>query len=147
MSKFSQNNPLTQERLHQVLHYDPNTGIFKWKLQACNRIQIGDIAGCLCATHGYIRIRIDGRLYLASRLAWMYMFGQFPTAPYDEIDHWDRDKANNRFTNLFAVDTSGNRMNITEASPHNKSGLRGVAAGKDGRYRARASINGKKIWL
>ena len=36
---------LTFSRLHQVLHYDPGTGVFTWLVSTAHRIKIGDVAG------------------------------------------------------------------------------------------------------
>ena len=63
---------ITQERLKQLLCYDPETGLFTW-LQKSSLHSVkkpGDIAGCkhIC---GYWHIRIDNKLYLAHRLAWL----------------------------------------------------------------------------
>lgn len=36
---------LTQERLHEVLSYEPNTGDFRWKvLHKCSNFNVGDFA-------------------------------------------------------------------------------------------------------
>ena len=36
-------NLLTQERLHEVLEYSPEAGIFVWKVRMSNRIKVGDV--------------------------------------------------------------------------------------------------------
>ena len=63
---------LTANRLRKVLSYAPATGIFRWKVSASTRAPVGTIAGAKNG-RGYRQIRIDGRPYSASRLAWLYM--------------------------------------------------------------------------
>jgi hypothetical protein len=48
-----------------MLHYEPETGVFRWKVWGGNRARAGSVAGCL-NRRGYRLIRIDGRMYLAS---------------------------------------------------------------------------------
>ena len=65
---------LTQEELKEVLDYNSDTGIFRWKNVPLNRmVSNGDIAGC--QNHGYVRIKIRCRSYEAHRLAWLYVTG------------------------------------------------------------------------
>lgn len=46
---------------------------------------------------GYIHIEIDGQDYYAQDLAWLWVYGVFPTR---RIEHIDGDKVNNRIANL-----------------------------------------------
>ena len=67
-----------QEYHRANLHYDPFTGIFKWK-QRRFRAQTGLATGCV-NKEGYRQIKLDGRIYVASRLAWIYSHGEIPAA-------------------------------------------------------------------
>src|SRR5262245_19937722 len=60
---------LTAKRLRKVLSYAPTSGIFRWKVSAGSRAPVGAIAGAKSG-RGYHQIRIGGRPYSASRLAW-----------------------------------------------------------------------------
>lgn len=98
---------ITVERLREVLAYDPETGVFTWKVTNSNRAPAGTRAGRV-ATHGYRRIRIDGTEYAEHRLAWLYMTGNWPEP---ETDHRDGDPANNRWSNLREATRSQNTAN------------------------------------
>lgn len=123
---------LTFERLQETLHYDPDTGNF-------TRIATGAPAGGMHHT-GYLYIRIDGKRYAASRLAWMYMTGNFPEK---FIDHKNRRPADNRWDNLREASPSENRAN-TAANRNNKTGVKGVYLHR-GRYDASVRVRGKLI--
>ena len=59
----SMKNTLTQERLKELLHYCPDTGVFTWLIKANNNgANIGDIAGGL-DVNGYGRIKIARKIY------------------------------------------------------------------------------------
>jgi hypothetical protein len=111
---------LTQERLKELLHYDPETGVFTRRTKV-GRYLAGSVSG---AKHnkGYIQITIDGSNLLAHRLAWLYVYGKFPI---DQIDHINRIKTDNRIQNLRDVDASTNHHNVGLRS-HNRSGITGV---------------------
>jgi hypothetical protein len=61
--------------------------------------------------------------YLGHRLAWLYMVGVWPD---DEIDHWNRDPSDNRFTNLRDATHAKNGFNSGKRS-NNSSGRKGVS--------------------
>ncbi len=85
---------LTQERLKEVLSYNPETGIFTRN----PGIRGGEKVGT--NSHGYVSIMVDGYLYQAHRLAWLYMEGYMPE---QEIDHISRKRDDNRWCNLRVV--------------------------------------------
>lgn len=115
---------LTQDRLKQLLHYDENTGVFT-RLVSHRTDRIGKEPGAL-NTKGYVQIRIDGKLYVAHRLAWLYITGEFPC---DQLDHIDGDKTNNAFHNLREVTNKQNQENVA-LQVNNTSGFRGVSYDK-----------------
>ena len=97
---------LTPTRLREVLTYNPETGDFIWNVSV-GRVKRGTVARCLDGD-GYIRIQIDGVRYFAHRLAWFYIFNEFPDP---ETDHKNRIKTDNRISNLRITDRSGNNQN------------------------------------
>lgn len=93
---------LTAERLREVIHYDPVTGIFTW-------VASGKRAGTApTKTRLYRRIGIDGGEYLEQVLAVLYMTGRWPA---DEVDHDNRDKIDNRRVNLREATRGQNQAN------------------------------------
>lgn len=108
---------LTAARLRELLDYNPATGVFRWRIQTSRRIAVGAAAGCTHKTIGYVFIRVDGRLYLAHRLAVLHVTGEWPA---DMIDHRDGRRDNNVWTNLRAAD---NRLNM-----QNQRGPRGATS-------------------
>lgn len=126
---------VTVERLHEVLHYDPITGIFRWKATSSRRARAGKIAGSV-GTYLYRRIVIDRGIYVAHHLAWLYMTGEWPK---DEIDHRNLVKHDNRWENLREATPSQNKANVRSR----RRGLKGVFFNTiTGRYRAEIRKDG-----
>lgn len=140
MSKH--NSTLTQARLKELLHYDEFTGIFRWRVNVSSTGRVGNIAG---ANHlaGYVVIRLDKRLYLAHRLAALYMEGEFPPAL---IDHKDMNKSNNAWENLRHATKSQNGQNKKLAQGNNaKTGLLGVFwSEQQQKWGAKVNLNRKQ---
>ncbi len=131
---------ITQERLKQILNYEPDSGVFTWKIVRPLSL-IGEIAGHTSKQTGYRLIGVDGYLFLAHRLAWLYMHGEFPRA---SIDHADRNRTNNSINNLREATKSQNAFNSPSRST-SKSGFKGVSwCSKTMKWRATATINGKQ---
>lgn len=113
-------NQLTQKRLKEILHYDPETGIFRWLFTRGGRLS-GTIAGNI-HKKGYRRIQINKKRYRTGRLAWFYMEGYWPE---HEIDHIDRVRDNDKWDNLRHVTSSCNAKN-RKIHCNNTSGITGV---------------------
>ena len=96
---------LTANRLRKVLSYVPATGIFRWKVSVSTRAPVGTIAGAKNG-RGYRQIRIDGRPYSASRLAWLYMTGKWPNS---EISYINGKPSDTRWANLREAKSSPDR--------------------------------------
>ena len=133
---------LTHKRLKSILDYNPNTGMFKWKVlpKKSTRNKIGCYAGCLNINDGYVVIVINGKTYRAHRLAWFYFYGNWPKR---QVDHIDMDKQNNSIKNLRDVTARTNKSN-------NKLRQEGRLLGTsrhDGKWQARIYINPKDVHL
>lgn len=133
------NCTLTQARLKEVLHYNPNTGVFTWRVSNC-RVEKGDIAGWIYRSNGIDRrgIKIDGINYIAARLAWLYTYGEWPKK---QVDHKNRDALDDRLGNLRLATKGENQAN-TKKYKHSKSPYRGITQRKNGRWVAQIGIDG-----
>lgn len=121
---------LTQARLKELLDYNPETGVFTWRVSRHHRVRAGARAGSL--SHNYNYVRIDGRLYKSSRLAWLYVTGNWPAK---EIDHKNRVSHDDRWINLREA-TRAQNVHNRGLSRDNTSGAKGVIR-VGGRWRAR----------
>jgi hypothetical protein len=135
--------PLTTERLRELLSYDPETGLFTWNISPLVHKWRGRVAGR--EDNGYCRIRIDRQEYLAHRLAWLYMTGEWPE---DSIDHINGTRSDNRWTNLRDVPQSVNMQNRRRPRINSKSGMLGVKWNADSAsWEARIKIGDQQIYL
>jgi hypothetical protein len=137
------NGKLTQEQLKRILDYNPETGIFIHKLSPNGRIKKGHIAGT-SGKDTYVKIKINFTLFLAHRLAWLYIHGYFPE---NDIDHVNRIKNDNRIINLREASRSCNIRNASIRSD-NKTGITGIYYdSKHNRWVAGITINGNSQYI
>ena len=123
---------LSQKRLKQVISYDPESGDM-------TRIDNGRVAGTINGD-GYRSVMVDGRLYQAHRLAWLYVHGSFPP---DCIDHINGIRTDNRIENLRPATKSQNTMN-SKAPSTNSTGVKNVSRNRGG-YLAGVKVGGRRV--
>lgn len=135
---------LTQDRLKELLSYDPLSGLFIRLVRLGNNSKLDRSAGII-DTHGYLECSVDSKRYRLHRLAWLYMHGEFPIG---DIDHINGIRNDNRIDNLRIASRIKNSQNKKNASSNNKTGLLGVFFHKQNkRYTAQIRINGKNKHL
>lgn len=94
-------------------------------------------------TKGYRQVCVQGRRYMAHRLAWLYVYGEWPAG---QLDHRNQVKDDNWLGNLRLSDNQTNQENVEQWS-HNRSGRRGVSLLKTGGFQASIKTNGKNKHL
>ena len=135
---------LTQDELKTQLHYDPETGIFTRKLELGRRVKVGDVAGTIDTSTGYSRINVNGKIWYAHRLAWLYMTGEMPI---NQVDHINSNRYDNRLVNLRLATHEENQKNRIK-SKNNTSGYKGVTWDVNrNKWMARAMVNRKTYHL
>ncbi len=134
---------LKHERLIELFDYDPDTGVFIRKVATAN-VKAGKITGSV-NTGGHLGFRVDRRMYLAHRLAWFYVYGEWPDS---QIDHINGVKTDNRIENLRKATYSINAQNLRNARKDNKTGFLGVCWKKSSKkFIAQIQIAGRVCHL
>lgn len=145
---------LTHSVLLQLLDYDPQTGIFRWRERSeehfasranqnvWNAKYAGKIAGTPC--RGYIRMVVASGATSGQRLAWFYVHGEWP--PHN-VDHINRDPSDNRIKNLRLATNAQNQWNRPKLC-YSTSPYKGVTLHKpSGRWSAKITKNKERIYL
>lgn len=143
---------LSLAEISEVLKYDPDTGSFEWKPRPremfrslhefvrWNNRYAGKPTGNKHYS-GYVHLIFLGRRFAAHRVAWLFLYGQWPEG---EIDHVNGIRSDNRGTNLRDVDRSGNQRNASRRTD-NTSGVVGVVWSKRAsKWASRINIYGQR---
>lgn len=133
---------LTADRLRELLHYDPETGVFTWLVSPIYMNIVGKPAGTI-TSQGYRAIRVSPYTYRASRLAWLYVHGSWPSKV---IDHINGVRDDDRIVNLRDITCAENTHNICTTKSTSSSGLLGAFKNR-GVWRARIMVSGARISL
>ena len=115
--RLEMKNELTLDRLRALLNYNEENGVFLWRVDRGARKLAGHKAGNIHPS-GYVNIKIDGCIYGAHRLAWLYQMGSWPT---NEIDHINGVRHANNFRNLRDVPAVVNMQNVRHVRANKKS--------------------------
>lgn len=122
--------------VYDALQYDADSGLVRWKSDQT-------VAGWDNG-NGYRRIEIAGQRVYAHQVAWLFLYGEWPSK---EVDHIDGNPANNAKANLRLADRFQNNRNSRTRS-HSKSGLKGVRfETKRGKWSARITADNKVVFL
>lgn len=76
---------ITADRLKELLNYDPDTGKLVWLVNRRGRFaRIGQEAGT--KQDDAIYVGLDGKIYSAHRLIWLYVHGNWPEGHYATLE-------------------------------------------------------------
>lgn len=89
-----------------AFRYDPESGSI-FRLESKRTDTVGEVPR-IVQTGGYLVVYAFGRLVRAHRLAWVLMTGKWPE---NDIDHINRDRADNRWCNLREATRAENLRN------------------------------------
>lgn len=129
----------TPERVRDVLNYDPNTGILRWRVATGKKARPGKVVGCTDG-HRRVLVGIDGYRTRAHILVWVWVHGEWPSMM---IDHINGDPSDNRLCNLRLATPSQNQANRRRRCD-NCSGLKGVHLHRQtGKWRAQIRVGGR----
>ncbi len=132
---------LTQNLVRDLFDYDPKTGFLLHK-KTHRRIKAGMKAGKIDKNFGYVVVGINRQQYKAHRIIWLWMTGEWPN---DQLDHENRIKHDNVWTNIRPAGPHLNNANRDQ--PHPSGGLKGTSRTKFGHYRSTIHRNGWRYHL
>ncbi len=135
---------LTQERVRELFDYDVDSGNLIRRTLANNfRAKIGGKVGWKSG-NGYLKVSIDNKKYYVHRVIWLWSFGYFPEF---SMDHKNRNRSDNRLSNLREASQSCNLRNI-DTRQDSVSGVTGVCIdNRSGRWAVSICINKSSKYL
>lgn len=145
--------------LRELIDYNPETGALIWRERTGHHFSQGERAAHHRANQfnstfagkeafgigpdGYRKGRLLNRPVRAHRVAFAHYYGRWPT----EVDHINRDRSDNRITNLREVTHRENSINRGVQS-NNTSGVAGVTWSKSKmKWTAHIKHNGRQKHL
>jgi len=133
-----------QASVAQEISYDCHTGAFTWLKSGRGQTKrAGSKAGCI-RDDGYTLIKVNGKSWLAHRLAWVLHYGEKPPRV---IDHKNMNKSDNSISNLRDGTGGVNERNVT-ARNKTPFGILGVRKGcAKGSFQAYTTMNKKFVQL
>jgi HNH endonuclease/AP2 domain len=148
--------PVPPELLHKLVSGNPKTGKMTWLFRPAEFFPDAHAAKAWNAryaespafeslrTDGYLSGRLFRKSYKAHRVIWALHYGVWPA---QQIDHINREKADNRISNLREATPSQNSRNVA-SKPGSSSRFLGVSLHKPtGTWSAKLSVAGKHTSL
>lgn len=132
---------LTAEYVRSLFDYDKENGLLTRRTDhPIGRFKRGQVAGGV-TNWGYVRVSIHNMSFMAHRITWLWVTGEWPK---DTVDHIDGDRANNRWANLRDVSRRANAQNQRNAKKGNSTGLLGVSRSQQaGKFQASIYVQGR----
>ena len=135
-------NKINRDSLIKNFSYDQDTGVFK-RIKSRRKDYLG-MEQKRTDKHGYRIVVFNRYPYFAHRLAWLYVYGEYPSC---EIDHINGIRTDNRIANLRLADRSVNTQNIGN-KPRSGCGYLGVTYKKSrNKFSSVIQADGKKFYL
>lgn len=141
--------------LRECLRLDKRTGKLFWLNRPLRHFKTRDawrsfntrFSGCEAGSldaHGYRQLTLTGQVIKGHQAVFALMHGEWPTR---ELDHWNRNRADNRPNNLKLAGRSEQSQNAGMRSV-NTSGYRGVSWHKKARrWEVHIQANGQQFYL
>ena len=137
---------ITLAQAKTVFSYDPETGLFTRLVGKAHNAKVGQAVRGTQTPYGYLVLNVNGKVMMAHRLAWLLTHGEHPPKGLD-IDHINRDRADNRLANLRLLTRVDNLRN-SSLSKASTSGHKGVTWYKPtGKWNAQIVVHGKRFNL
>lgn len=129
-----------RRKILEEVSYDPETGEFTWARSGRGRFKRRGANAGGDRGDGYVTICVERKQWLGHRLAWVIGYGEEPPRV---IDHINRNKSDNRLSNLRDGSNGVNEFNSRApiSSPFKISGVRPSC--KKGHYQSYTSQGGK----
>lgn len=136
---------MDQGTLKSLLRYDPATGVFVWLKPPYNHPRmLGKEAGSPRRDRKpYHHISIGRTKHKRSRLAWLYMTGDWPA---NQVDHKDGNSLNDCWSNLRLATPTQNAWNHKTRAKASALPM-GVRSNPSGSYSARLAVNKRMLQL
>lgn len=127
-----------------VLSLDHETGHLFWKENVSASARKGARAGYVDIATGYRLVRYRGRSYPEHHIVWLLTHGVMPAG---FLDHRNRDRSDNRSTNLREATATENTQNVL-AQKNSKTGIRGVYwSSQHQKWKAQISVFGRRLFI
>lgn len=132
------------EQVRHWFDYDPDTGELTWKNPRSRRCQPGQKAGSV-SNDGYLVVGLAGKPRLVHKVVWYYVTGHWPEYPEEVIDHIDRNRLNNKWSNLRIGTVTENAQNRS-TNKNSSTGCKGVSFdNKTGTYYVQKQRNNVRV--
>lgn len=122
-SQFICHNDLMKDLSALFVYSESSPTGLIWKNHPYYKSKNGKVAGTK-ESHGYWQVMVDYKYIPCHRVVWVIHYGEIPAGL--EIDHIDRNRRNNKLSNLRLVTRSQNMANKS-MQKNNKSGFKGVS--------------------
>jgi hypothetical protein len=144
------------ELANEFLTYHSETGDLIWKMRdrkhfksdwswkVTNTRFAGTVAGNVNKKNKYRGIEVNGKPYLAHRLAWLLHYGVWPE---DQIDHINNVRDDNRIENLRDATHVQNQRNKSSAKNSSSKYLGVTWHKKANKWQAQIEVDGTKYHL